>query len=717
MILSTKAKAEVKAETGSGERPGPSDRTHGKLGRLGDSKRFLWPVVCLFQLGLVAGLYSAWQGSAGRAPAQSDSGAPEAGDNSSSGSQSAADATRGDEFLKRGWYERALARYESSTEGRTGETPGSLRFKVALCLDGLGNWDRAIAEYGEVAARSENDRLSSAARLARARLWFRMRNVEQSKRALCDLLLHSSPESPNGTAALTELSHLLGLTLVMDAAGREPPGPKREAALAYPAFDWRPESLLVWTEAPASESPAAAGRPPAKIDAWPTGPDVQDCDVTLTAHRGMVAEIIRAVAFSPGVTCHWTDAARETASQRPTEVTTGPLPWPVLLTCLTEPLQITWDLRGDNLYLSRVDELDEEQRFAQRVKVAKAILSAIARQSPRNPDAAVADLGLGHLAFAEGQAAEAASWFERFIKECPRSPQTVQAQFDLGVVRRSTGDPDAARAAFLHAIDTSPAHPLASLAHLFVGRIHLDECDPEGAIAPLRRAVSIAAGTTAQSAAVIDLATALMLAESWRSAAAVLAEHRSVIDQPEYREVAAFLATYARYRTLADRKQVHREGQLLVSSLMGIKASSPLAPCGVLLVGRAYAALGLNEQMAETFERALKSGVSKPIAHEISFELAEFAHLSGKSDKASRHFTTVFERAKPARARRAGMRLAEIALSDQRTDDCLRTCRRLLAKSDKADTPEILRLMGKAFEQAGDHQRAAHCFAGQLPPQ
>jgi len=148
---------------------------------------------------------------------------------------------------------------------------------------------------------------------------------------------------------------------------------------------------------------------------------------------------------------------------------------------------------------------------------------------------------------------------------------------------------------------------------------------------------------------------------------------------------------------------------------MGIKSGSALSPCGVLLVGRAYAGLGLNEQMAETFEQALRCGVPKPIAHEISFELAEFALMSGKGEKAAKHFTAVFERATPARSRRAGMRLAEIALADKRIDECLSTCRRLLTNADKSETSAILRLMGQAFEQAGEHKRAAQCFAGKPP--
>jgi tetratricopeptide (TPR) repeat protein len=732
MTLPTKSRIPAKAEG-----PGPTLATEaidglgkeshrGKLRQMGNAGRFAWPVVCLFQLGLVAGVYFSRTGN-GSAPTSGDAAEPAAFSAHDSGTEkhsitsahhSLPDTAQADDFLKRGWYEHALTRYEASAEGRTGDLPISLRFKVALCRDGLGEWDRAIAEYGEIAGLGENDQISAAARLARARLWFRMRNLDESKRALCELLLQSTPEGPTGTTVIPELSRLLGLTLAMNALGTEAPEPKRESTLALPALDSRPESQFTWTEPAANggpRKPTSEARVPGSLDVWPTGPAIQDCDVTVTAQRGTLTEIIRRVADSANATCVWTDAARASADRRTTEISTGRLPWPLLLASLTEPLLISWELRDEKLYLCNYGEIGAEDCADRRAKIAKLILLAAAREGNRSPEAGIAYLGLGNLSFAEDELETAVSWFERFTKEFPRSAHCVQAHFNLGVVRRTLGELAEARTSFFQVVDTAPAHPLVPLSHLFVGRVHLDEGDFEGAVAPLRRAATMAVGTDTRPAAVIDLATALLLVENWRAASALLLEHHALLDLPEFRPTVAFLGTYARYLALADRKLAHREGQALVSALMGIQSGSALPASGVLLVGRAFAGLGLSEQMAETFEQAKRQGISEPIAHEISHELAEFAHTTGKNAEATKHYAAVFKNARPSRSRHAGMRMAEIALDDQRPDDCLRLCRQLLADAEKSEIPVILRLMGKAFEKSGDHKHAAQCFAGQCP--
>lgn len=700
------------------------DPTDEETVRPKNGARFIWPIVCLFQLGLVAGLYVSRTGHDPAVPEgdlpqtarDRDSHSPAAETSDFEGS--AAEFAQADDFLQRGWYEHALARYTASRAVPSGEISGALRFKMALCLEGLGHWDRAIAAYSEAAAGTSTDPIPVAARLARARLLYRMRNTQEARLAIRDLLLNSQFAAPLAPAVVEELTQLLGLTLAMEALGSAVPGPAHESTLAFPVLEWRPESQFNWTEPAAGRLPPAPENTPKKagaVETWPAGPAPQDRDIAVTMLRGATSEIIDRVAEAAKIPCHWTRAARESADRRFIEISTTRLPWPTLVTCLTDPLRLSWNLHDGKLNLCGLEEVPPDDRPGQKSEIASLILLATVREGQHSPAAPVAFMGLGNLAFAEDQPEMAVYLFERLITEFPRSSQSVLAHFNAAIVRRSLGEYEAARTSFFHAVDMSPAHPLAPLMHLFVGRIHLDEFDAEGAIAPLRRAVTTATRTQTHSAAVMDLASALLLLQNWRAASALLLEQRSLLDQPELRDTAAFLATYARYQSLADRKQADREGQALVTSLMAIKAGSVLPDCGALLVGRAYAALGLGEQMVETFQQALRRGVPKPVAHEISLELAEFAVAAGNLAEARKHFYSVYRKARPAMSRRAGMRLAELALAERNTDDCLGICRKLLSEAEKADAAAILRLMGQAFEQTGDHQQAAQCFAGRPP--
>jgi tetratricopeptide (TPR) repeat protein len=116
-------------------------------------------------------------------------------------------------------------------------------------------------------------------------------------------------------------------------------------------------------------------------------------------------------------------------------------------------------------------------------------------------------------------------------------------------------------------------------------------------------------------------------------------------------------------------------------------------------------------------DEALRRNVPEFVHHEITHELAEIALVAGRQDEAVRRFSNLLEGADRALARRAGLRLAEIALAEQRTEDCLELWHRMLADPSKSDAAAILHLMGAAFEQAGDYRQAAVCFAGQSPAQ
>src|SRR5262249_47453794 len=147
----------------------------------------------------------------------------------------------------------------------------------------------------------------------------RMRNTEETKLALNELLLNSNSAAPLPAPVIEELSQLLGLTLAMEALGTEVPGPRRESTLAFPVLDWRPESQFNWHEPAAGRSPAAPeGEPkrPGSIDSWKAGPALHDRDVAVNAWHGASSEIIGRIAESAGVPCVWTRAAREAADRR-----------------------------------------------------------------------------------------------------------------------------------------------------------------------------------------------------------------------------------------------------------------------------------------------------------------------------------------------------------------------------------------------------------------
>ena len=150
----------------------------------------------------------------------------------------------------------------------------------------------------------------------------------------------------------------------------------------------------------------------------------------------------------------------------------------------------------------------------------------------------------------------------------------------------------------------------------------------------------------------------------------------------------------------------------LLAALLAFQCRPSLGGVGQLLVGQAYKELGMPEQMAKVFEAAIPT-VPPAAAQEMSYCLAEQHWADGKREPALKLLTALATSGQGKWGRAARLRLASIALSDGQAQQCLTACTALLHDNDAVDRPVVLRLMGTAYEQLGEFQNAAKCFAGE----
>jgi lipopolysaccharide biosynthesis regulator YciM len=253
------------------------------------------------------------------------------------------------------------------------------------------------------------------------------------------------------------------------------------------------------------------------------------------------------------------------------------------------------------------------------------------------------------------------------------------------------------------------------LAYWRIGRLFLDEGDPVQALSPLRRALGSVPGSPARAAAALSIAAAHLLNDNPRAAHGVLLEHRELIAQEEYHNAAAFLDTLARFRSLTDRRQRQREAGDLLASLLAARDDPHLGYCGHVLAGQAYQELGMHEQMARSYEKAMPY-LRGPLAVELSLSLAEAYWAADKRKSAVNLYRKLLATAPSSGARRARLRLAEIALAEKNPQDCLKGCRELLQERSGVDVAAVLRLMAIAYDQLGQRDKAIRCLSGELPP-
>lgn len=690
-------------------------------------KAFLWPLLCLFQLGLIAGTLTLRPHVTSPEPSHPE----EAKEPSSLAVDwkkdcpepervraARSDLEDVDRLLRAGRYELGLVLCRSFSDRAAAELRDAFQYRQGLCLEGLGRWDEALAAYRKLASHAPSSRLSAVAALGQARVWLRMRRPAESRTLLCDLLRRSAMAGLRGQQFLGDARYLLALATPLELLPNEPPGPLNDAPVCPLTSDWSLDRAFDW-DRPGREPPSA--RFPLEGESGAVSDrdlvDVQrgsDGLVRIFVAQMSLGGLIDRLAEGARLRIEWSAAARRQVEERSPVVAMEGVSLPDALRLLVEPLGLVWSLEKDRLRLSSEQEAAPAELRSRRLSDARRALHDALRAYPRHPLTPAAYLEMGNLEALTGHFDEALAWYGRLAREWPRSPLVVESYFNLGLLRCRQGDRAAARQAFYRVVDRAPAHELAPLAYWRVGRIYLEEGETEQALSPLRRAVHNGSGSPAQAAAVLTIAAAHLLTDNPRAANAVLREHRELVNRDRYRNAAAFLDTLARFRAATERRQRQREAGDLLSVLLTVQDDPLLGPEGLALMGQAYRELGMQQEMTRFYRKARKR-LRGPLASKLTLELADEHWAAGELTAALPLYQEIIGEGSTNEAKRARVRLAEIALAEKKPQDCLKSCRELLQEKSGVDAATVLRLMAQAYEQTGDHDKAIRCLSGQLP--
>jgi len=697
--------------------------------------RYVWPFVCLLQLGLIGGwVFTRYVNPLHPAGPES----PGAGENNETAETLDAlkpgevpTVERGDELMREGRYDLALKVYDPLAGPASGALRDALQYRVALCQEGLGRTDQALKAY-RVVGRTEHPRAAAAAQIGQARVLLRLRQPAEAKNLLYPLLLRSGTPELRDQPYFGDARYLLGLTLSLALQGPEKPGPLSDALAEYTASDWPVEAALEWVGTPREAKPDAAARPGEGTRAERPAAGEPDSDYVLAVHQGLGSEsrvsaavpqtslprLIQRLAERARLKVAWTEAASKVAATRTATVAFEDLPvGDVLIDVilpLTDPLGLLATLRDGTLRLATEAETPSEAVAAYRARTAQRALNNAITSYPGHRLTAATYLALGNLSARAGDFKDAAGRYDRLCRELRRSPLVVEANYNLGLVRLKQGQMAEARAAFYAARDHAPGHELAPLALLQVGRTFLLEGAPEQAVKPLADALAVSAGTPTQPAAALTLAAAYLLTGKPQLASRTVREHREPIGQPPYRATGIFLDAYGQLLAVKGKASA-REASELLAALWAVEQREPvLGPVGPLLIGRAYGDLDQLDEMIAVYQKALPRAKG-PLAAEMSYAVAEDLYQRNQREPARKLYLTLARGNGDRWTAAAQLRLAEIALLENKPRESLQMCRRLLDEKLEVKREELLRLMGQAFEKNGDYRQAARCFAGQLP--
>jgi len=706
---------EVDADSREASAADPS----GPRPRLGWTAWFgtVWPVLCFLQLGILVGLWQAGVGSSLLAlptpvapPPESRAILPA----EPIEKELAVEVERGEDYIREGRYDLALATYSKSTSDKAAAADDLLQYRLALCNEGLGRWDQAVAAYRSVASRKATAQLAAAAQMGQARVWVRLRRPTEARPLLGDLILRSAQPGLREGPFLADARYLLALAVSAEALPAARPAPYNGAPAGRVGTEWPVERFLDWATAA-----KGAGKPPRPGKTFLTvqclGPTPAEVLISAFWPSIPAADLLDQVSSRSQFQCRWSAQAREQAVGRSVQLDVETLPLPDLLRAVADPLGLVWEVQGRSLQLSLAAEMPASALAAYRARTAAHALRGAILAHPGHPLSAAAYLDLGNLEMRANRPTEAVSWYDRLQREWPRTSEAVAAAYNLGLAQTRLGHPAEARQALFRLVDQAPAHELTPLAYWQIGRLFLEEDnDALRAIAPLRRAVATSLGSAAQPAAAVLLALAYIEENNPRAAIALLLQYREAVTASPYCEAAGFLNAYARYRSAADAQERERQAGDLLAAMLLLHDPTPLGSAGQLVLGRAYHDLGMVDQTARLYQ-AILPGLHGPVAAEMAYNLADALEQSEHHDDAVRAWTSLATSGTSHWHRLARFRLAELAFDRGQTAVCLDHCRQLLRAPELNELPTILRLMGRAYEAQGKHTEAARCFAGELP--
>lgn len=670
----------------------------------------------------------------------------------------------------------ALVLYRQALAGMT-KPPPLIQLETATCLELIGRHDEAAEWHHRVANSTQRPHVVLMAELGEARCWLAAKEFELAATRFYELCMDPrvgrciAEGGASAAAAKTAAAEAAyGLT---DALTRPMLDAPRDLWLddyvtAPPLFSMTSQRLLRPLQSLAAlmgetleDNPLAPNLDEASEQAAPNGEtagrrqsaatvvsltDSTDETGHATHARPGVSLIYQVsgnvdeVQFSVGVNASpvlplidqlldlagqqavWSDSVRTTLLGRTTTVDEPNLSLGMLLDSLLTPFGVVWsqDKQGGAIHFVLAATLTQEDQLEKLHNSALRAARRAVRAYPDHPSLPSAILAIGNLMFAERQLDSATAQYEMLLRRHGQTDSAPRAWFNLGKIHLQRRVDEAALAAFYRVVDGARGGELRHYAALYAGRLHLEHEQLLQANRILRRARTRSKSTSVQAAAAVLQATVLLREGNPHAANTVLMDSRPAL-AIHRRDMAALLGAMARFQTATADTNRLVQGRALVATLAHASPNEFFGKYGAVILGEAYAELGLYDEMAGAYQVALEDGITGAPAERMRLALARVRREQGEYEDASMLYQQLTANASKEEVRRptiilAMIEQAELEFQLRRDQRCLQLCQQLIDEAtNDANKTRVLQLMGRTYSRMGDHARAALCFAGLRP--
>ncbi|MCA9087479.1 MAG: tetratricopeptide repeat protein [Planctomycetaceae bacterium] len=619
---------------------------------------------------------------------------------------------RGEEFLRSHEPQRAAEEFGLVLDSPADEATHSGRtyLMYGIARELLGDLDGSLRSYREAFRRAQHPWQKACVTL---RLAHGMSQQDDQWATAVGVLMSSMLRQGAATPLNVYNESIISLSLYMTGKQSDIPATTHlidDATLLVPPCPVNPDDILQqWDQAWSLPSDAITQL---QLDSVrKLGPQPNEWLIKVKSPTMAVEDLLSALAQKGEWALRITDAGRHILSGRSITLNTRELSTEVFLDALLLPLGAEWQFDGQVLQVSSIAETiptespqpKQPVEWSYQNRAAKYLRFGLV-QAQDHPLAPKVYTYLARLELASGKAAAAAGYMEQVLNQFPSSPVAATMWFNLARIRMQEGQRPLALQAFFHSADHMDGALTTGASYLYAGRLLIEEQKPDKAISLLFRSTTLLTGEPRGRAALL-LATAYLMTEELSSANQVLWDNQKDIALPQLDDQAAFLTAFIRYRSSPPARKEYMARNLM-TAMTHLDRERLFGESWFLLQAEACHELGISEER----QRIIMSQLQKPLpeAQQLQLRLM-LGHVELKDKNAATTATEAdallsIERA--LRLERQGQTALAIA-----------ECKRLLAEesTSKDNRLKTLAILGRCYQQLGQHDNAILCFVGMLP--
>ena len=622
-----------------------------------------------------------------------------------------------DEWLRMGYFSKALSGFEVVLQHSEILAVESVRFRIALCHEFLGDWSKAQQQYRELAKSIHFPEIRNLARLGEARCLITRGDTELLKSQYFPTAILNETAYSNRVTG--ELLHLIGRALVLDTKDRGPlwteVKPENSEDLAIPDMDYSPGRILdqlnnIKPEPDMSDVPV--------FEVLQRSVDTPDgCFVRMNQPKVGVLALLTEMVSECGFQSQLSQEATLAIQGHGQSVIVSDKSLSLLLDGICMRFGLVWKPTGTNIVISSREEADPADALEFARSQTERVLRWAILTSPDSSQAHSSQLLLGVMSFDRKQYAEASHVFQVYLERHPHTMLTGLAAFNLAKCYLRNGQYDEAEQAMLRGVDhTHSTLDTRIAAYMQLGRLRLETGNIKAALSTLVRGLSQSRGHKSEGDISILLASAYLLADNPQAANSILMERRTLYRSAEQKGTTAFLSSYCRLRRAADPARIARETRAVVSSLAYFRPGRMYGKHWYLLAAAAYEDMGLRDSAISTHIAALNDQLPEFILAHCTVQLAELYLAEADYEKAKTLLSAMPEISNEKLRHRALMCQAELATRMEQFDSAISFASTIAREStDEAITRAALKLLGQSYEKKQNFRAAVYCYAGMVP--